>query len=251
MFKTINIRFYEELNDFLPKAKRKTSFSHTFSGNMSVKDVIESLGVPHTEIDMILINSESVDFKAKPKNGDFISVYPVFESLDVSSLIKLRSEPLRQTKFILDVHLGKLAKYLRMLGFDTLYQNNFEDDQIIEISVNEKRIILTRDLGILKNSKVTHGYWVRSQKPKVQVNEVVKRFDLTKQIEPLNRCIECNGQIVRVEKEEISALLKPKTRKYFHEFFQCKNCKKVYCEGSHYSMMLDKIDLFRNGMQAQ
>jgi uncharacterized protein with PIN domain len=247
MSKTINIRFYEELNDFLPKAKRKTSFSHTFTGNMTVKDVIESLGVPHTEIDLILLNGESVDFKAKPKNGDFISVYPVFESLDVSSLIKLRSEPLRQTKFILDVHLGKLAKYLRMLGFDTLYQNDYEDDKIIEISVNEKRIILTRDIGILKNGKVTHGYWVRSQKPKIQLNEVLERFDLNSQIEPLNRCIECNGQIIRADKEEISALLKPRTRKYFHEFFQCTNCRKVYWEGSHYSKMLEKIDLFRNG----
>jgi uncharacterized protein len=246
MHKTITIRFYEELNDFLPKAKRKIPFSHTFTGNMSVKDVIEALGVPHTEIDLIMINGESVDFKAKPKNDDFISVYPMFESFDVSSLIKLRSEPLRQTKFVLDVHLGKLAKYLRMLGFDTLYQNNFEDDEIIEISVKEMRIILTRDLGILKNSKVTHGYWVRSLKPQVQLNEVVNRLDLSKQIEPLNRCIQCNGNIVKVEKGKIADLLKPKTRKYFHEFFQCTNCKKVYWEGSHYSKMRGKIEMIRN-----
>lgn len=250
MAKTINLRFYEELNDFLPEAKRKTIFSHTYTGNMSVKDVIESLGVPHTEIDLILVNGESVGFKVKPEDGDFVSVFPVFESLDVSSLIRLRSLPLRETKFILDVHLGKLAKYLRMLGFDTLYQNNFEDDKIIEISVKQKRIILTRDLGILKNNKVTHGYWIRSQKPKVQLIEVLNRFDLTRQIEPLNRCIECNGEIVRVEKEEISALLKPKTRKYFHDFFQCKSCKKVYWEGSHYSRMQVNIDAFRNGSQA-
>jgi len=251
MSKTINIRFYEELNDFLTRNKRKVAFNHTFSGNMSVKDVIESLGVPHTEIDLILINGESVNYNIKPGNGDFVSVYPVFESLDISNITKLRPEPLRHPKFILDVHLGKLAKSLRMLGFDSLYQNNFEDDEIIEISISEKRIILTRDLGILKNSKVTHGYWVRSQKPKVQVNEVVKRFDLTKQIEPLNRCIECNGKIVEVEKEQIADLLKPKTRKFFQNFDQCSNCKKVYWEGSHYSKMLDKIDIFRNGMQAQ
>jgi uncharacterized protein len=246
MHKTITIRFYEELNDFLPKTKRKIPISHTFTGNMSVKDVIEALGVPHTEIDLIMINGESVDFKSKPKNGDFISVYPMFESFDVSSLIKLRSEPLRQTKFVLDVHLGKLAKYLRMLGFDTLYQNSFEDDEIIEISVKEKRIILTRDLGILKNNKVTHGYWIRSQKPKEQVNEVLKRFDLIHKIEPFNRCIQCNGNIVKVEKDKIADLIKPKTRKYFHEFFQCTNCKKVYWEGSHYSKMRSKIEMIRN-----
>jgi uncharacterized protein len=251
MPKSIEIRFYEELNDFLPGNKRKVTFSHTFMGNMSVKDIIESQGVPHTEIDLILVNGESVDFNVKPKDGDLLSVYPVFESFDISNVTRLRPEPLRNPCFVLDVHLGKLAKYLRMLGFDTLYQNNFDDDEIIEISVREKRIILTRDIGILKNSKVTHGYWVRSQKPKQQIAEVINRFSLTGHIEPLNRCIECNGKIVEVEKEQIADLLKPKTRKFFQNFYQCTNCKKVYWEGSHYSKMLDKIDLFRIGMQAQ
>ncbi len=200
MPRTINIRFYEELNDFLPKDKKKVTFEHTFSGKMTVKDIIESLNVPHTEIDLILLNGKSVDFNARPESGDRISVYPVFESLDISNVTRLRPEPLRNPRFILDVHLGKLAKYLRMLGFDSLYQNDFEDDEIIEISIKEKRIILTRDLGILKNNKVTHGYWIRSQKPKVQMNEVLNRFDLSNQIEPLNRCIECNGKIAEVDK---------------------------------------------------
>ncbi len=245
MSKTINIRFYEELNDFLPQYRRKVTFQHTITGRMSVKDIIESLGVPHTEIDLILINHESADFKTKPENGDLVSVYPVFESLDVAGITKLRPKPLRHPRFILDVHLGKLAKYMRMLGFDTLYKNNFEDNEIIEISINENRIILTRDLGILKNSKVTRGYWVRSQKPRVQLDEVLKRFDLFSQIEPLNRCIECNGQIVEVEKDKIASLLKPKTRKYFNDFYQCSSCKKVYWEGSHFSKMLEKINSVR------
>lgn len=251
MSKTISLRFYEELNDFLPVSKKKKTFGHTFSGNMTIKDVVESLGVPHTEIDMILVNGNSVNFKYKPVNNDLVSVYPVFESLDISAVTKLRPEPLRISSFILDVHLGKLAKYLRMLGFDTLYQNNFEDNEIIDISVKEKRIILTRDLGILKNSKVTHGYWVRSQKPGEQVAEVIRRFDLGKSIKPLNRCIECNGSISPVEKEEIISQLKPKTIRYFHEFYRCTSCGKVYWEGSHFSKMLGKIDLFRNGMKAE
>jgi uncharacterized protein with PIN domain len=246
MPKTINIRFYEELNDFLPQNKRKVTFTHTFLGKMSVKDVIESLGVPHTEIDLILLNGESVGFNSKPENGDFISVYPVFESLDISNINKLRPEPLRHPKFVLDVHLGKLTKYLRMFGLDSLYQNNYEDQEIIDISINDKRIILTRDLGILKNSKVTHGYWVRSQKPKVQLTEVVNRFNLSAHIEPLNRCIECNGKIVEVEKDKIVNLLKPKTRKFFENFYQCTNCKKVYWEGSHFSKMLLNINSIRN-----
>ena len=239
---TIHIRFYEELNDFLPRYKRKITFKHTFKGNMSIKDVIESIGVPHTEVDLILVNRKSVDFTFKAKDRDQISVYPVFESFDISDVTRLRPRPLRITKFILDVHLGKLAKYLRMIGFDTLYENNYSDPYIIATSHSEKRIILTRDIGILKNKQVTHGYFVRSTNPKDQLREVIDRFDLSKNIQPLNRCIECNGSIVTVCQEDIEHLLKPKTRKYFNEFFQCINCKKVYWEGSHYHNIIDQIN---------
>lgn len=242
----IKIRFYEELNDFLPPGKRKQPFEHTFKGNMSIKDVIESLGVPHTEVDLILVNGKSVDFNFKIKNHDRISVYPVFETIDISEITRLRPVPLRNPKFILDVHLGKLARYLRMTGFDTLYENNYSDPFIISTAVSEKRIILTRDIGILKNSRVTHGYFVRSQKPGVQLLEVIRRFDLKKNIKPLNRCIECNGTIGAVSKEEIAHLLKPKTRKYFNEFFQCTTCKKVYWEGSHFKKIMERIDHLQN-----
>ncbi|MCD4696611.1 MAG: Mut7-C RNAse domain-containing protein, partial [Bacteroidales bacterium] len=147
----------------------------------------------------------------------------------------------RKTKFILDVHLGKLARYLRMLGFDTLYENNYPDPQIIDIAKKEKRIILTRDVGILKNSAVTHGYWVRSQNPREQLREVITRFDLSVNIKPLFRCMECNGIIEKVDKKEIIDQLKPKTKKYFNEFFRCTQCKKVYWEGSHYKKMINSI----------
>ncbi len=176
----VAFRFYEELNDFLPFKYRKKRFEYNIATNTSVKDAIESLGVPHTEIDLILVNSNSVDFSCNLKEGDHVSVYPKFESFDIAELTKIRSEPLRKIKFILDVHLGKLAKYLRLLGFDTLYHNNLDDPEIIEIAKTEKRIILTRDLGILKNNKVTHGYWLRSQDSKEQLKEVIQRFDLKK-----------------------------------------------------------------------
>ncbi|MCD4730303.1 MAG: Mut7-C ubiquitin/RNAse domain-containing protein [Bacteroidales bacterium] len=239
---TVYLRFYEELNDFLLGHKRKLSFEHTFNGNMSIKDVIESIGVPHTEVDMILANGKSVDFKFKAKDQDQISVYPIFESIDISEITRLRPKPLRNTKFILDVHLGKLARYLRMIGFDTLYENNYTDPFIIETSISERRIILTRDLGILKNKQVTHGYYIRSTNSKEQLKEIIDRFDLGKNIQPLNRCIECNGSIKIVRKKEIEYLLKPKTRKYFNEFFQCTNCKKVYWEGSHYHNIMEQIN---------
>ena len=118
-------RFYEELNDFLPKEKRKKRFEHNFIDRASVKDVIESFGVPHTEVDLIIVNGESKNFSYIINDGDDISVYPVFESIDISNLQKLRPEPLREPKFILDVHLGTLARYLRMLGFDTNYRNDY------------------------------------------------------------------------------------------------------------------------------
>ena len=242
MTKKIHIRFYEELNDFLPVQKRKKSFELIFNGKTSVKDLIESQRVPHTEVDLILVNGESVTFDYLPADGDRISVYPVFETFDISKATRLRPEPLRETLFILDVHLGKLAKKLRMLGFDTLYRNDYEDDQIIAIAGKEKRIILTRDIGILKNKRVTHGYFLRSTQPDEQLREVIRHFDLSGSIKPLNRCINCNGTIIRVDKEEVSDRLKPKTRKYFDEIFRCTGCGKLYWEGSHYKNMMKKVN---------
>jgi len=246
MPKTIEIRFYEELNDFLPRKRSKVTFQHNYNGNMSIKDVIESLGIPHTEIDLILVNGKSVDFSYKTENNDLVSVYPVFESLDISNVTKLRPKPLRTTNFVLDVHLGKLARYLRMLGFDTLYENNYSDPQIIDISIKENRIILTRDIGILKNGSVTHAYWIRSQKPKEQLQEVINRFNLSGSYKPFNRCIDCNGHIQVVEKDKVLDKLKPKTRKYFNKFYQCTTCKKVYWEGSHYHRMVKRINTLQN-----
>ena len=161
--KTAYFRFYEELNDFLPAEKRKIKFEHSFVDRTTIKDMIESLGVPHIEIDLILVNGKSANFSYLVKDKDEISVYPVFESLDISDVQHLRPNPLREPKFVLDVHLGKLARYMRMFGFDTAYKNNFADDDLIKISLNEKRTILTKDKEILKRNDVTHGYWVRNE----------------------------------------------------------------------------------------
>ena len=234
---SINIRFYEELNDFIHHTKRKKTLNISLPIKRTIKDVIEAQGVPHTEVDLILANGKSVTFNYHPSGGDLISVYPVFESLDITPLAVLRPKPLRKTRFILDVHLGVLAKYLRMLGFDSYYRNNLDDREIINLSLAEKRIILTRDLFILKNGKVTHGYYVRETSPKRQLTEVVQRFDLKKQVKPFSRCMECNGTIVKVDKKTVEAFLKPNTRLSFNEFYRCRSCKKVYWEGSHHKKM--------------
>jgi len=163
-----NFRFYEELNDFLAPAQVKRTIEYRFDGNPAVKDPIEVLGVPHSEVDLILVNEVSVGFDYQLRHGDRVAVYPVFESLDISSLQRLRPQPLRVTRFMVDVNLGKLAKRLRMFGFDTAYGNDFNDAEIVERAQRGKRIILTRDRRLLFRKTVTHGYWVRSDDPKTQ-----------------------------------------------------------------------------------
>lgn len=241
----ITFRFYEELKNFLPKDRKKQPFSVTISENQPVKHTIESLGIPHTEVDMILVNSNPVDFTYKLKDNDYVSVYPVFETFNISDITGLRKTGLRDTKFILDVHLGKLAKYLRFLGFDTLYKNNIVDPEIIRISKDNNRIIITRDSGILKNAAVTHGYFVRSQKPKEQLAEVIRRFNLESLIDPFTRCSECNGKIEEIAKDSIVNELDTQTRKYYNKFYQCTKCRKIYWQGSHYQRLSNFINSIR------
>ena len=237
-----HFRFYEELNDFLPQDKKKKAFSYQFEGKPSIKDAIEAIGIPHTEVDLILANGKSVGFDYHLGPGDRISVYPVFESLDISPIVQLREKPLRNPAFVLDVHLGKLARLLRMLGFDTLYRNDYTDNEIIKISINEKRIILTRDRGVLKHNSVTHGYCVRSTKPIEQTREVLHRFDIYSQVKPFCRCIQCNGVIDEIAKESIIDQLPARTATFFNKFYACLDCGKIYWKGSHYKGMKEKLD---------
>lgn len=240
--KQINIRFYEELNDFLPQEQRKREFAQALKKERSVKDLIESIGIPHTEIDLIIVNGESVDFNYLVKDADHISVYPVFESLDISPLNHCHPEPLRNTRFVLDAHLGRLAAYLRMLGFDTLYRNDYDDPELAETSANEHRILLTCDRRLLMRKQITHGYFVRERQPKQQLLEILNRFDLFNNLKPFTRCMHCNGFTQPVNKQKIEAQLLPKTKKYYDEFFQCKTCNKIYWKGSHYLRMKEMIE---------
>jgi uncharacterized protein with PIN domain len=234
---TARFRFYAELNDLLPRRLRQVSFEHTFADRSSVKHIIEALGVPHTEVDLMLVNGHSVDFSYLLKEGDQVSVYPVFETFDITPVVHLRPLPLREPRFILDTHLGKLAAYLRMLGFDTRYENSFEDGELALIASEEKRIILTRDRGLLKRKLVTHGYIVRETDPRVQIVEVIKRFDLSTSISAFKRCIRCNGLLQAVSKEKIIDRLQSNTIRYFDEFQTCSSCKRIYWKGSHYERM--------------
>lgn len=242
MNNSVTCRFYEELNDFLPAHRRKKDFLHSFNTPSSIKDVIESLGVPHTEVELILVNGESVDFNYLIQHDDRISVYPMFESLDMSNAVKLRTKPLRDIKFVLDCHLGKLAKYLRFAGFDTLYKDRFEDAEIAEIAQKENRIVLTRDRNLLKRKIIDHGHYMREIKIDKQFIEVMHRFDLLDQINLFSRCSLCNGLLIEVDKQAVRQLLEPKTLQYVQEFKQCRDCQHVYWKGSHYEKIKELIN---------
>jgi uncharacterized protein with PIN domain len=230
-------RFYAELNDFLPPPLRQKAFSHAIRGKASIKDAIESLGVPHTEVDLILVNGRSVDFRHPVRDGDAVSVYPVFESLDISPVVRLRPSPLRRPVFILDGHLGRLAAYLRLMGFDSLYRNDFGDEELAQRSAGEGRILLTRDRGLLKRSIVTRGYCVRASNPRAQLREVAARFDLARLAAPFRRCLACNGLLLPVEKQTVLEELPPGTRERFDEFYRCAGCGKLFWPGSHFARL--------------
>lgn len=244
MTQQVYIRFYEELNDFLPADQHQTAFYHALKKPRSIKDLIESIGIPHTEVDHILVNGVPVYFDYQVESGDQISVYPISQSPDISPLKHCQPDALTVPRFVLDVHLGRLAAYLRMSGFDTLYRNDYDDPELADISANENRILLTCDRLLLMRRQVNYGYFVRARQPQIQLQEIVSHFDLYDRIEPFSRCMSCNGRTQMVEKDSIKDQLLPKTIKYYDEFFQCGDCNKIYWKGSHYQkmqVMIDKI----------
>lgn len=230
-------RFYSELNDFLPREQRFHDFSYRFDNRPAIKDAIEAIGAPHTEVELILVNGVSQDFSYHLANGDRVSVYPMFESIDISALLRVRPQPLREVRFVLDAHLGRLAVYLRMLGFDALYRSDFADDELARISRLEGRILLTRDRGLLKRGEVTHGCFIRSTDYRFQVLEVVRRFDLSGALHPFSRCLRCNRPLEPVSKEALLDRLPQETRRHYQDFWRCTGCGQVYWEGSHYRRM--------------
>jgi uncharacterized protein with PIN domain len=229
----IQVRFYAELNDFLPAERRHSSFEHEFTGTPSVLDTIEAIGVPHTEVDVILVNDQSVGFGHRLYGGERVAVYPTFERFDVSPLIRLRPRPLRVTRFVADVHLGTLARYLRLLGIDTTWQRDLDDETIIDIAAGEKRIILTRDKGILRDGRVTHGYWVRATDPMAQLHEVIQALDLARSSRPYRRCMECNGGLQSISRFQAYRDVPLQVFLVFRDFNRCESCGKVYWRGSH------------------
>jgi uncharacterized protein with PIN domain len=186
---------------------------------------------------LIAINGESVDFTHGVRDGDRVAVYPVFEAVDITGALRVRPHPLRDPKFVLDVHLGRLAAFLRMLGFDASYANSTSDPELVRISVEEHRILLTRDRGLLMHSAVTHGYWLRNTDSRRQTAEIVHRFDLTGCLRPFTRCMACNTPLAAVERGEVIHQLPPRVAEQYEAFQRCPGCGRVYWKGTHYQRM--------------
>lgn len=229
----VYFRFEGEINDFLPRERRLHRCAVPFVGPGSIKDLIESLGVPHPEIAHIVVNGVPVDFSYLVQPGDDVVVY----SLSLLGHAPLTLRPKPEPRFVLDVHLGRLAEYLRLLGFDTLYRNDYDDPTLARISAEDQRILLTRDVGLLKRGIVVHGIYVRHTNPQQQVIEVLTRFDLFDAIAPFRRCSRCNGLVQPVAKEAILDRLKPATRDLHEIFHQCVSCGQIYWQGSHFGRM--------------
>ncbi|GAB4256983.1 MAG: Mut7-C RNAse domain-containing protein [Methylomicrobium sp.] len=231
--KRLYLRFYAELNDFLPENRKATEFLHTIDRHTSIKDVIESLGVPHPEIEVILVNGASVDFAYRVCDNDKIDVYPSLEHSELEPLIRLHGKPQHDPRFILDSNLGRLARYLRLLGFDCLYRNDYEDAEIANIAHRQQRIVLTRDRFLLRRKIIQRGYFIRAVLPREQVKEVLQRLDLYRALAPFTRCVHCNGVLIDVSKNNVIEQLEPLTKRYYDDFLKCSGCQRIYWAGSH------------------
>jgi uncharacterized protein with PIN domain len=238
-----SFRFYAQLNDFLPLKRWQIAFTHQFEESPSIKDMIESLGVPHAEVHAIVVNGTPTDFAYRVHDGDRISVYPAFTHIDGAQSI----EPAEDTRFVLDVHLGRLAAYLRALGYDTLYRNDYLDPELAQISSAEDRVLLTRDLGLLKRSLVKRGYFVRNTNPARQLAEVMRQFNLNAAQRSFYRCLRCNGLLEVVDKATILDRLTDRTQQYYDEFRICRSCDQIFWKGSHFQKMQRLIERILSG----
>ncbi|MEU1995007.1 Mut7-C RNAse domain-containing protein [Nocardia gamkensis] len=242
---SVDLRVYAELNDFLRPGERYTVLRRPYRPHQTVKDVIEAAGVPHTEVDLVLVDGQPVHFDHHPRPGGRITAYPVFETLDIGRVTRVRPHPLREPRFLADVNLGGLVKLMRLMGLDVRCRWEAADAELAELSAAEHRILLTRDRGLLKRRNVTHGVYIRSDRPVDQVVEVIRRLDLVARLDPFTRCLRCGGVVDEVAKAEVEDRLQPLTRRYYDTFRQCRDCGRIYWQGSHQARLAETIGAIR------
>jgi uncharacterized protein len=222
--------FQGRLNDFLPRDQREQVIDVRFRERQSVKHLAESLGVPHPEIGRVQVNDREEPLSVITQDQDRVEIQPIPDGY--------AGEP----RFVIDNHLGRLAAYLRMLGFDCHYQNDIDDIQLADIAGREQRILLTRDRRLLMRKSVVDGYCLRSLNSLEQLTEVVRRFDLAQRVIPFHRCLRCNHILEPVSKAEVLDRLEPLTKQYFDEFHICRACGQIYWKGSHYDKMQTLVE---------
>jgi uncharacterized protein len=239
----IRLTFHGDLSFFL-RSKGPT-IERQLSERTSIKDVIEACGVPHTEVDLILVNGQAVDFAAVLRQDVGIDVYPPTETR--SPLFpedRLQVHDIE--KFVADGHLGKLVRDLRLLGIDVAYDPAAEDRQLIRTASDEERALLTRDRRLLMHAAVRHGYYPRSQDPLEQTVEVLRRFRLASVLTPFSRCLRCNAPLEPAEKAKVLDRLEPLTKIYYDQFRRCRGCGQVYWSGSHFEKLQKRIEIIRS-----
>jgi len=233
--------FHGALCDFPGIPNRPEGVTLRFGGRPSVKDLIEAQGVPHVEVDAICRNGKRIDFSVRVHDGDRVEVFADAEKAACGDGKKLKPLWEGVKKFILDGHLGTLARDLRLLGIDTAYDNDASDSIIISRAEKEHRIILTRDIGLLRDGAVRHARWIRHTDPDAQLKEILLAYDLESEISPFSRCLKCNGRLQRVGKDEIRDCLPLKVRRHMQEFDRCTRCGQIYWKGTHYEKLMEKV----------
>lgn len=237
-----NLHFFARLIPLLSRATPDGRVRYRFDGHPAVKDAIEALGIPHTEVDLIIAAGRSVGFEHRLQDGDRVEVYPFHQEVPLRPLRHLGPPVPQSAAFILDVHLGKLARRLRLLGFDCRYRNDYADAEIVRLALAEQRIILTRDRGILKQGIVEQGLLLSSGRPDEQVREVLERYRLFAQLRPWQRCPVCNGQLEAVDKVRVLPRLLPNTARHGRQFRLCSGCGKLYWRGAHHAKIAAWVD---------
>jgi uncharacterized protein with PIN domain len=237
---TVRLDFHGDLDFFLRSRMHGRPVERTLTEKTSIKDVIESCGVPHPEVDLIVVDGEPVDFNFGISRDAEIEVYPpgILYSLFKEKHLQLA----RATRFVCDGHLGRLTRDLRLLGFDVAYDQNANDQQLLRIMQAEDRALLTRDRRLLMHAIVRSGYCPRSQNPNEQTIEVIRRFDLLASIAPFTRCIRCNGSLQNVPKTDVVEKLEPLTKIYYQQFRRCTRCGQIYWSGSHFTKLQKRLE---------
>jgi len=239
---TATFRFYQELSEFLPRDRRGRTFAAECARHASAKHMIEALGVPHTEVEMVLVNGEESGFERQLEDGDHIAVYARYELLELGphdgvARDLLRERPRDRMRFVADSHLGGLARLLRMAGYDTLYDNHYHDDDVEDLAGNDDRIVLTRDRELLKRRAIVHGCYIHALDPPEQLRELFERLDLADGVQPFSLCLHCNVPLRAVDKASVLDRVPDSVRTLHDSFTTCDNCLRVYWKGSHYKRM--------------